>query len=332
MNEKKHWRWLNGKVVLSTVFILALVGGGYFWKRKMSPQISYQEQRVERGSLNLSVLSTGTVQPENRLEIKPPIPGRVEKVLVQEGQKVRKGELLAWMSSTERAALLDAALSKGVAELKRWEEYYRPTPVVSPISGTIILRSVEPGQTFTSSDPIFAISNRLTVKAQVDETDMAQIKTGLPATIILDAYPEQKIQGTVDRIAFEAKTVNNVTTYEVDVLPQSIPDFMRSGMTANVTFSIGSRENILIIENEVIKYEGDKMMVLVPHPGGPPRPQEIKTGLTNGKWTEVLSGLQEGDTILVPELFSPEGTSNKGTSPFSFRRGGGNSKGARRGH
>ena len=53
-----------------------------------------------------------------------------------------KGQILAWMSSTERAALMDAARSKGPEEVSRWEELYRPTPILAPIRGTVISRNI----------------------------------------------------------------------------------------------------------------------------------------------------------------------------------------------
>src|SRR6185295_1884406 len=111
-------------------------------------------------------------------------------------------------------------------------------PVLAPIDGTIILRNVQQGQTFAGTDALFVMSDRLTVKAQVDETDIAQVALKQAAKITLDAYPQKEFPASVDKIAYDATTVNNVTTYIVDVLPENTPDFLRSGMTANVNFLI----------------------------------------------------------------------------------------------
>ncbi|HTL12039.1 MAG TPA: efflux RND transporter periplasmic adaptor subunit, partial [Bdellovibrionota bacterium] len=221
--SQKRWLIVGGAAVLVVIL------GWMVLHRRGSLEISYREIRVNRGRIQVTILATGTVQPENRLEIKPPVAGRVEDVLVREGAHVRKGQVLAWMSSTERAALLDAARAQGPEELKRWEADYKPTPILAPIDGTIILRNVESGQTFTNSDSVFVMSDRLTVKAQVDETDISQIKLRQKGRIVLDAYPDQEVPGDVDQIAYDAKTVNNVTTYDVDVLPERTPAFMRSG-------------------------------------------------------------------------------------------------------
>lgn len=314
------------------VAFVAVAGGlsVLAWRQTRKPGITYREFKVERGNLASTILSTGTVQPENRLEIKPPIAGRVETVLVQEGQKVAKGQILAWMSSTERAGLIDAARSQGPDELKKWEELYKPTPIIAPIAGTLILRNVESGQTFTNADAILVMSDRLTVKAQVDETDIAQIKLRQSATIVLDAYAGQRIPARVDQIAFEAKTVNNVTTYVVDVLPVKTPDFMRSGMTANVVFDVEARENVLWIPSEAVKIDdGGATTTLVRGSDGKPTSREIKLGIAEGKRTEIVDGLQEGETILVARLAARDEKS-KNANPFSpiggGRPGGGNGR------
>ncbi|MGZ3722453.1 MAG: efflux RND transporter periplasmic adaptor subunit [Bdellovibrionales bacterium] len=293
----------------------------YFTLASTKSDTAYKESPVVKGSLAITILSTGTVQPENRLEIKPPIPGRVEQVLVKEGENVKKGQILAWMSSSERAALLDAARAEGPKEVKRWSELYRPTPVLSPIDGTIILRNVESGQTFASTDSILSMSDRLTVKAQVDETDIAQIKVGESAEIILDAYSTQKVPGKVDKISYDAKTVNSVTTYEVDVLPVQTPDFMRSGMTANVTFQISNKEDIVLVSNQALKNQNGATTVMVKTADGR-KEKELELGISDGRQTEILSGLSAGDVVLIPEMSKGKTKTGSPFSPMGQPRGG----------
>jgi len=273
---------------------------------------------IKRGNIQVTVLATGQVSPENRLEIKPPIAGRVEQVLVEEGQAIKKGQILAWMSSTERAALLDAARAQGPKEIKKWEGLYKATPVIAPIDGTIILRNVESGQSFNNNDAILVMSDRLTVKAQVDETDIAQIHVRQAAEIVLDAYPETKISGQVDQIAYEARQFNSVTTYLVDVLPDQTPDFMRAGMTANVTFNIDGKQNVLLIPNEALKIRNGRAITMIPSNSGPIE-REITVGVSDGKVSEVLSGLEENDTVLIRQI---QAKSNSGLlSPLRGPRG-----------
>lgn len=322
--KSKKWLWIG-------LLLVVLIAAGVTYKMKDRNKITYREFKLHRGDLEKTILSTGTVQPENRLEIKAPIAGRIDQVLTDEGKLVKKGQILAWMSSTERAALLDAARARGTEELRRWEDMYKPTPILAPLPGTIILRNVEPGQTITATDAIFAMSDRLTVKAQVDETDIAKIQLHQKAEIVLDAYPDKKLEASVDQIAFEAKTVNNVTTYVVDVLPSEAPAYMRAGMTANVSFSQEKKEDALLLSSEAIMVSDGKSKVLVRVGENPPEERLIETGLSDGKRTEVVSGLQEGDVVVRAEMKDAKPGSSNPFSPFGSGRPGGRGMGGGRG-
>ena len=305
------------KKLLAGLLVLVLLGAGigvYFAKRGTG-ELDYKEIAVERGTIAVNVLATGVVQPENRLEVKSAITGRAEQVLVKEGDTVKKGQTLVVMSSTERAALLDAARSHGPEELKKWEALYRAAPILAPVSGTIILKNIEAGQTFSTTDAILVMSDRLTVQAQVDETDIGSVKVGQPAFIYLDAYPTEKIEGVVDKVAYEAKTVNNVTTYIATILPKKVPDFMRSGMTANVTFNVSTKEDILAIPADAIRTRGNLKFVTVATSDGKGEERKITTGISDGKRVEVSEGLAESDRLRIPRLSSLMKNKN-GANPF----------------
>ncbi|GAB4432499.1 MAG: efflux RND transporter periplasmic adaptor subunit [Turneriella sp.] len=325
---------LRSKTLWITLGILALGVALYsFWpgsKKNEAP--SYSEIKPQRGEIRITVTSTGTVQPEGRIEMKPPVPGRMESVLVREGQKVRRGQIIAWMSSTERAALLDSARAVSSEEYKRFQEYYRATPMVAPVSGTIILRNAEPGQTVAATDVLLVIADRLQVVAKVDETDIARVETGIPAEILLDAYPQQPIEARVSAIAYEAKTVNNVTTYDVEVAPKAQPAFMRSGMTANVTFVIKKKENVLTLPLAAIQFKKDSPFVLVKGPKGKAEEVLVAIGDSDGSNTEITSGLDEEQTVLIPKM--QVNTEKQGTNPFMPARSGrsGQGKSANRVH
>lgn len=313
---------MKKKIVFISILIAAIVAGGYVWRgRKRSQRAAaFKTITVERGNLRVTVLATGATQPQNRLELKPPVAGRIEEILVREGESVRKGQVLAWLSSTERAALLDAARAKGEKELAYWEGVYKPTPLVSPMQGVVIARNMEPGQTVTTQDAPLVMSDRLIVKAQVDETDIGRLQLNLKAEIVLDAYPDRPIAGAVNHIAYEAKTVNNVTMYEVDVLPEHVPPFMRSGMTANVTFIVQKKDGVLFLPQEAVRQQGKESSVLLPAPPSAkkkkPESVPIRTGISDGKRVEVADGLKEGDSVLVPDL-KLDHKGKRGSNPLS---------------
>lgn len=271
------------------------------------------------GKIVTYISTTGTVEPQNRLEIKPAVSGRIDKIAVREGDRVAPGQILVWMSSTDRAALLDAARQEGDETYEYWEEAYKAIPLVAPIEGEIIVRSVEPGQTVTTQDVVLVISDRLIVKARIDETDIGKVRTGQPATVSLDAYPEAMITARVDHIAYESELVNNVTIYEVDILPDIQPPTFRSGMSANVEIVDEMKEGILILPREAVKGSGKEnyVVVLEKYDLSPSR-RPVLVGLSDGRMVEIVSGVDEGDTVLIENRqFSPDSERREGSNPLT---------------
>ncbi|MDD5439819.1 MAG: HlyD family efflux transporter periplasmic adaptor subunit, partial [Candidatus Omnitrophica bacterium] len=273
----------------------------------------------ELGSIQTVITSTATVQPQNRLEIKPPINGRIEQILVKEGETVKVGQILVWMSSTERAALLDAARARGAETLKYWEEVYKPTPLMAPIDGEVIVSKDEPGQVVTSGDAVVVLSDHLIVQAQVDETDIGKIRTGQKADISLDAYPQIKITGTVNHIYYESQVVNNVTIYQVDMMPDTVPDVFRSGMSATVSVVVEARDGVLTLPLAAVKRDKEGPYVLITRePGKEPVRRPVKCGLSDDKNIEIVSGLTADDKVLmITEKYKGPQASSQSTNPLS---------------
>jgi macrolide-specific efflux system membrane fusion protein len=288
--------WITGVIVAAGLFVL-----GTFFLAGCAGKAEKQLEtvKVTRGSILAELPTTGIVVPRNRLEIKPPVAGRIEQVMVVEGQRVTKGQVLAWMSSNERAALLDSARSQSAEEIKYWEEVYKPAPITSALNGFIIKRSMEPGQTFSVSDVVLVMADKLIVKAQIDETDIGRIKVGQKAEIVLDAYPGNSIPAVVEQIAYESETINNVVVYQVNVLPKEVPSYFRSGMSATVNFVMDQRKDVLTLPNRVIKKKGGNSYVFIKSTGGA-KTLQIQTGLENSVNVEIISGINEGDEVVVP--------------------------------
>lgn len=302
--------------LLPVVLIITALAVTKF-SRKPSEDIVNQINPV-MGSIQSTITSTATVQPQNRLEIKPPINGRIEKILVNEGDPVKTGQTLAIMSSTERAALLDAAKLQGPESVKYWEEVYKPTPLLSPIDGEVIVSKDYPGQTITSSDVVIVLSDHLIVQAQVDETDIGKIRLSQEAIITLDAYPQIKIKGTVNHIYYESLIVNNVTIYQVDILPEKVPAVFRSGMSATVTITEKAKEDVLTLPVGAVKRSKEGTFVLMDR-GAKNKPEErkVEIGVSDDKNVEIISGLTADDKVLFVTQKYKLSTSKTGTNPLN---------------
>ncbi len=310
--------------------VIALAGGG-FWFYKIHEKKAaaaeeakkYVPAKVELKTMRRTVESTGQISPANRLEVKSPISGRLEKQLMNEGDMVKKDQIVAWISSTERATLLDTARAKGEDELKYWEGIYKAAPLVAPLSGTVIVRSLEPGQTVSSASAVIVIADSLIVVGQVDETDIGSISAGQRVNVKLDAYPDSAFEGTVKSIAYDSKMVSNVTMYEVDVTSENLPDFARSGMTATLTFLVEEHENVPAVPTAALEYRKGKVSVRLPAKDGKePEVKQVKTGLSENSFTEITKGLEVGEEILIPQVVrKKEGAKNPFMATSSGRSG-----------
>lgn len=317
----------NNKWKIYLVLLLVVAGSGIAislttTRTGSSGEIT-REIKPQFGNIQASITSTATVQPQNRLEVKPPINGRIDEILVKEGEYVKTGQILAWMSSTERAALLDAARARGPEEMKYWQEVYKPTPLMSPIDGEVIVSTDEPGQTVTSQEAVVVLSDHLIVQAQVDETDIGAVRIGQEAAISLDAYPKIKVTGRVDHIYYESKIVNNVTIYQVDIVPDTVPEVFRSGMSATVNIIEKTKENALIIPLEAVKRDKEGVYLLLGQGAGKkPIERRVTLGISDEMNIEVVSGLSGQDKILVKsQRYAPASEPKGGTNPFMpFRR------------
>lgn len=306
-------RWL----VFATLVALIVVATIIIARGKKDQHSIFSTANPSYGTIQTTISTTGTVQPQNRLELRPPINGRIEQVLVREGDKVRRGQTLAYMSSTERAALLDAARAKDAKQLAYWEEVYRPTPLIAPINGEVIVRAAEPGQGVTSSDPVIVLSDRLIVQAQVDETDIGRIKIGQKAIITLDAYPDTKVLGRVDHIAYESTIVNNVTIYKVDIIPERVPKIFRSGMSANIEIVEQNKEDVLLVPIEAVQRDEEGSYLLVADPKGGYVKRRVELGISDEKNVEVVSGVGPMDKIAIPQqVRQAEKKRPEGVNPF----------------
>jgi macrolide-specific efflux system membrane fusion protein len=308
-------KWMK----LTVIILLCAAGtaGWMFRTKHKEPAPTFEQVTLKRGHIEKTIDATAVVEPRNRIEIMPPLDGHIDEVLVDEGQEVKKGEIVAWMSSTERASLLDAARARGSEVYKKWEDAYKATSLIAPLDGTIIARDTEPGQTVTTQDAVLVLSDRLIISTQVDETDIGNVRIGQNVRITLDAYRDVAINGSVSRIAYEASTVNNVTIYEVQVEPNDIPSYMKSGMTATVAFILAEADDVLTLPVAAVNGDTRHPFVLVQQPGAntPPERMPVQTGLSSGGLVEIKSGLQ-GDEIVVKSSFAMKRGKKGGSSPF----------------
>ncbi len=224
--------------------------------------------------------------------------------------------------------------------------------IYSPIDGIVISREVEVGQTVVSSMTVanlFTIADLtdMQVIADVDEADIGQVKVGQNVMFTVDAYPDDKFEGTVTQVRLSATTESNVVTYEVVVSASNEEMKLIPGLTANLTFYVTQDTDVLVVPLKATRFtphdypEAKNLPTLAENSDLRPLPEgsnmrrvwvirdnkyiptDVEVGHSNGINIAINSGLQEGDVVAVeysaamgPEE-APEG--NNESSPFAPR-------------
>ncbi|MEI6870997.1 MAG: efflux RND transporter periplasmic adaptor subunit [Verrucomicrobiota bacterium] len=233
-------------------------------------------------------------------------------------------------------AIREGSLKKARVDLSRCTIY-------SPIDGTVISRSVDVGQTVAASlsaQNLFTIANDMTsmqISASVSEADIGMVATGQAVEFTVDAFPYTPFTGVVEQIRNSPVTVQSVVTYDVLVAVKNPELKLKPGMTANVSITVAQRKGILRVSNAALRFRlpdpapnGDK-----PAAGSRPtgsrskggRPERkvhllkpdstqpvatpLKLGISDNIFTEVLSGVSEGDTVVVSVKGAPAAASPK---------------------
>jgi HlyD family secretion protein len=174
-----------------------------------------------------------------------------------------------------------SGLSSARAQLDRAKINLRYATIISPITGVVIARNVDVGQTVAASfntPTLFTISDDLTkmqVQSSIDEADIGQVRVGQAATFTVDAYPARIFKGTVSQIRLSPTTVQNVVTYTVMVDLDNEDMALLPGMTANITVNVQKTENVLKVPVAALKFKP----AMTGGPGGPLHKPQGGTGM-----------------------------------------------------
>ena len=244
---------------------------------------------------------------------------------------VEKGYLSAQEFLPARIAVETsrASLSAAEAVLIRARTNLDYTVIRSPINGTIITRNVDAGQTVAASlntPTLFVIANdlqQMQIEANVDESDIGQIQQGQKARFTVQAWPEERFDGSVTQIRRQPTTISNVVNYTVVVRASNHEGKLLPGMTATVDFVVDRAENALLAPNAALRFvpvAGEKPAPLPAgegrlyalDPEGKLQMLKISTGVSDGSKVVVSgAGVEEGMKV-VSGMAPPAKTGKKG--------------------
>ncbi|MGH9570472.1 MAG: efflux RND transporter periplasmic adaptor subunit [Candidatus Angelobacter sp.] len=215
------------------------------------------------------------------------------------------------VSAAAKVKQAQAQVSQARAELAEKEEEYRNSTIVAPIDGTVLSRDVEVGDAVSS---ILVLGSSATlvmnlgdtrqvyVKGKVDESDIGKVYLGQPARIKVESYKDKMFGGKVTKISPMGVEKDNVTTFEVRVSIDNAKGELKSQMTANAEIILEEHKGILMLPEAALLYDKDrKASVEVPDPAAKDGKKKIAVavGISNGSKTELLSGLKEGQQVVL---------------------------------
>lgn len=197
------------------------------------------------------------------------------------------------------------------------------TNIISPVNGIVISRNVDVGQTVVSAfqtPTLFTIAQDLTqmqVAAEVDGSQVGEVKVGQPATFTVDAYKDKVFSGKIDQVRLAPNTTQNVVTYTI-LIQTTNPDLLlKPGMIATVTILTASQDNALAVPNAALRFQPKGMKAPVPKDsqvvwrlGSDQKPQSIVVtcGINDGLWTEIKPGiLKAGDQVIIDQVETASG-------------------------
>jgi HlyD family secretion protein len=210
-----------------------------------------------------------------------------------------------------KIAQAQAQVMEDQANLKQLEEQLSYTDIVSPIDGIVLSRDVQMGDAVSS---ILVLGSAATlvmtlgdtsevyVKGKVDESDIGKVYLGQPARIKVESFKDKTFYGKVTKISPMGVEKDNVTTFEVRVSIQNPGGELKAEMTANAEIILDEHKNVLQIPEGAIIYDKDKKAsVEIPDPKGKDGMDKVAVniGISNGAKTEVLSGLKEGQEVVL---------------------------------
>jgi HlyD family secretion protein len=202
--------------------------------------------------------------------------------------------------------------------------------ITAPVDGIVISRKVDVGQTVIaamSTPVLFTIAQDLTkmnISADVAEADIGQIRPKERVDFTVDAFPDQVFHGEVVQVRKAPITTQNVVTYETIIAVENPEQKLFPGMTADVSILVAERTGVLKIPETALRYtppdsvalekappsriESNQRLVYTLGDGpGQIRPTVIRTGISDGLFTEVANGLAAGERVIVSNLSSGAG-------------------------
>ncbi|MEA5444932.1 efflux RND transporter periplasmic adaptor subunit [Gammaproteobacteria bacterium AB-CW1] len=284
--------------------------------------------------LSRQISLSAAVEPYTRIRLASRASGLVQTVFVEEGDRVEAGALLAQLDMSEEEAELERAsarreeaeleyertasllergdvteveyqrarteLRAARSEVLLWETRLEFGRILAPRDAVISDRLIEPGEAVSAQDALFELVDmtRLVLRPGVSELDVVHLSQGQAVPVSLDAMPDNPFEGEIRRIFPTAESGSRLIRVEVSLPEEAADAGVRPGFLARIRLAVDRRPDALAVPASAIGEEDDKRYVYVVRDDRLHH-RTVETGVTRGNWTEIQSGLEEGDIVLA---------------------------------
>ena len=237
--------------------------------------------------------------------------GTVTSINVQEGSEVAKDDIILGLSGddlTESIQSASESLRSAEISMQNLQDAMNNYTITAPISGTIIEKDAKVGDAVKAGDTLCIVYDLsyLEMRINVDELQISSISVGQKVQITADAVPDKTYVGTVTRVSMKGTSNGGTTTYPVTIRIDDT-DGLRPGMNANAEIVVAEANNALVVPNAAV-VRGSYVLITKDSPSAAnadtamAAPEgfvyvPVKTGVSDDDYTQIVSGIQEGDTI-----------------------------------
>ena len=295
---------LTGNVIVRTVTIDV-----------SNPRGLSTEQTASAAVGTATSTASGTFTYKEEETVTAEVSGEVSSIRVSEGDQVSSGQTLIVLTSDDLDDSLQSAsesLRNAEISLENQYENLDDYTITSPIKGTIVDKNYNAGETTEANQVLCTIYDLsyLTMTLSVDELDIASIEVGQSVSIVADAVEDTTYTGTVTKVSVAGTSSGSATTYPVTIRIDET-DGLLPGMSVDATIELASAEDVLAIPSAALN-RGDTVLVTADSPsaangtlvesttedGEDYYSVEVTTGVSGDDYIEIVSGLQEGDTVV----------------------------------
>lgn len=229
--------------------------------------------------------------------------GIVTDVYVYDMQQVKEGDAILSLSGPDVQETLQSLIDEIrelQLEVRRLEAQFSQLEITASMDGVVASIHRQEGETVRPGEWIGDIFNtsEMMLWTQVDDIDIVHVKQDAPVKVTVDAVPGEIYEGKVTHVSPMGEKINGITRFSVNMQVKGGPQ-LRPGMQANAYIDAGSAKDVLLVPIEAIFEEDGKAMVEVLEPDGTVKLADIKLGLMNDRYAEVISGVKEGDLVIT---------------------------------